>query len=198
MCTDRDGFWDELGILWRASVQDVGFISSRLEARLRLQSALLTAGTIAGAALGVVGFGLAAWAIWVGASSQAWNFLTRGVTLAIVSVLAVMTSLGLRQREESTTGSLREMLQAYVARSERLIRAADLGSYSLVILAIGGMLGYGLRVRLGRPPAVSPIQNLLLLALVGSALVWYRRTQARVLRKYRHLSEVFGSEDNRQ
>jgi hypothetical protein len=195
MPTDDDAFWDELGVSWRASVRDVGLISSGLEARLRLQSALLTAGTLAGAAVSLLGFGLAAWTLWIGWSTQTWHFLTRGATLLAVSLLAVMATLALRARKGVETRSLGEMLQVSIARTERLIRAADLGCYSLVILALGGTVGYVLRMRLGRPPAVSPVEDLLALTIVGLALLWYRRTQAFVLRKYRHLSQVFGSKD---
>lgn len=192
MPADDDAFWDELGVSWRASIRDVGLISSGLEARLRLQSALLTAGTLAGATVSLLGFGLAAWTLWIGWSTQTWHFLTRGATLLTVSFLAVMAALALRARNGVETRSLGEMLQVSIARTERLIRAADLGCYSLVILALGGTVGYVLRVRLGRPPAVSPVENLLALAIVGLALLWYRRTQAFALRKYRHLSQVFG------
>src|ERR1700736_2094169 len=173
MARDDDAFWDELGVSWRASIRDAGLVTSRLEARLKLQSAVLTAGTIVGAAVSLLGLGLAAWALWIGWSSQAWNFLTRGVTLATVSVLAVMATLALRARNGMETQSLREMLGVSVARTERLIRAADLTCYAVVILALGGTVGYVLRIRFARPPAMSPIEDLLALALAGLALVWY-------------------------
>jgi hypothetical protein len=195
MPTDDDAFWDELGVSWRASIRDVGLISSGFEARLRLQSALLTAGTLAGAAVSLLGFGLAAWTLWIGWSTQTWHFLTRGATLVTASLLALMGTLSLRVRNGVETRSLGEMLQVSIARTERLIKAADLGCYSLVILALGGTVGYVLRMRLGRPPAVSPVEDLLALAIAGLALLWYRRTQAFALRKYRHLSQVFGSRD---
>lgn len=198
MARDDDAFWDELGVSWRASIGDAGLLSSRLEARLKRQSAMLTAGTIAGAAVSFLGLGLAAWVLWFGWSSQAWNFLTRGVTLATVSLLAVMATLALRARNGVETRSLREMLGVSVARTERLIRAADLTCYAVAILALGGTVGYALRIRHARPPAVSPIEDLLALALAGLALVWYRRSQAQALRKYRHLRRVFGSQDELQ
>lgn len=90
------------------------------------------------------------------------------------------------------------LLPPYLSRTERLIRVADLGCYSVVILALGGIVGYALRVRLGRPPALSPIEDLLALAIVGLALVWLRRSQAHTMRKYRNLSQVFGSRDELQ
>lgn len=195
MTRNDDAFWDELGVSWRASIPDAGLISSRLEARLRLQSVLLTAGIIAGCAIGLLGLGLAGWALWIGSSAHAWNFLTRGLTLATVSLLAIMATLALRARGGMETRSLHEMLKVSIARTERLVSAADLAFCAVVILALGGMAGYALRTRLARAPAVSPVEDLLALALVGLALVWYRLSQAHTLRKYRHLSQVFGSGD---
>jgi hypothetical protein len=195
MPTDDDAFWDELGISWRASIRDAGLISSRLEARLKLQSALLTAGTVAGSAFSLLGLGLAGWTLWVGWSGHIWHFLTRGATLAIVSLLALVATLALRERNGAETRSLREMLQLSIARTERLIRVADLGCYSVVILAIGGTIGYALRIRSGHPAAVPLWQDLLAVAVVGVALFWYGRSQAHALRKYRYLSQALGSGD---
>lgn len=190
-----DAFWDELGVSWRASMPDPGLISSRLEARLRLQSALVAGGTIAGSVVSLLGVALAAWAIWIGASSHVWNFLTRGVTLAAVSVLTIMATLALNARNGMATRSLHEMLQGSIAGTERLIRAADLACYAVVILALGGTIGYALRVRLGRPPAVPLVEDLLVWVLAGLVLVWYRRSQTHALRKYRHLCQAFDSGD---
>jgi hypothetical protein len=198
MPRDDNAFWDELGVSWRASISDPGMMSSRLEARLKLQTALLTAGTMAAAALSLVGFGLAAWALWVGWTNEIWNFITRGVTLAAVSSLAIMAISALRTRNGIETRSLRDMLQVSITRTERLIRAADLACYSLVILAVGGMVGYALRIRLGRPPSISPVEGLLVLSLAGLALVWFRSSQARALRKYQHVRQVFDSGDELQ
>ncbi|MGH9640780.1 MAG: hypothetical protein ACRD3Y_12015, partial [Bryobacteraceae bacterium] len=155
MARDEDAFWDELGVSWRASIRDPGLVSSRLEGRLKLQSALLSAGTTAAISLGVFGFGLAAWTLWVGWTGQVWNFITRGVTVAAISLLAMMAGLALRTRDRLETRSLQEMLRVSITRTERLIRATDLACYSLAILAVGGMIGYALRIEFGRPPAVS-------------------------------------------
>lgn len=191
MPRDQDAFWDELGVSWRASIRDPGPVSSRLEARLKLQSALLTAGTSAAISFGVLGFGLAAWTLWIGWTGQVWNFITRGITVAAISLLAIMASLALRTRDRLETRSLQELLRFSITRSERLIRATDLVCYSLVILAVGGMIGYALRIRFGRPPAVSPVEDLLVLSVAGLALLWFRWSQARALRRYQHILKAF-------
>lgn len=195
MPLDDDAFWDELGVSWRATAADTGLMTSRLEARLKLQSALLTTGTLGAAAISVLSLGLAAWALWIGWASQIWNFIARGMTLALVAVLATLVTLALRARNGAEARSLQDMLQVSITRTERLIRAADLTGYSLLILAIGGLVGYALRIRLGRPPAISPVEDLLALCLAGLALVWFRWEQARALRRYRHVRRAFDSGD---
>lgn len=195
---DDDPFWDELGLSWRASIRDAGLMSSRLEARLKLQSALLTAGILAAAVIGLLSSGLAGWALWVGWTTQAWNFITRGVTLGAVALLAIMAALALRARSGGETLSLRDTLRLSILRTERLLRATGLACYALVILAAGGLVGYALRIRLGHPPSLSPVEDLLALSLAGLGLVWFRWTQARALRRYRHVSRIFDAGDELQ
>jgi len=191
MQSDDNTFWDELGLSWRASLREPALISRRLERRLRLQGLILTGATVAGAAISALGLALAAWTLWIGWSHDIWNFLSRGVTLAILSLLAAMAALTLRLRRGLETGSLVEMLHVSIARTERLIRVADLGCFSVMILAVGGTIGYFLRSRFGRPPAVPLFEDLLVLVVGALALAWYRRTQAQALRRYRYLHQAF-------
>jgi hypothetical protein len=193
--SDDDAFWDDLGISWRASIPDAGLVSSRLRARLKRQSAVLGALTAAGLVAGVLGFALAAWTLWIGWSGQTWNIVARGLTLAVVSLVALLATASVRMRHGGDARSLRDMLEVSTARTQRLIRAADLGCLALIILAVGGMAGYAIRVRLYRPPSMSPVENLLLLALAGLALVSFRWSQSRSLARRRHLSRVFASDD---
>jgi len=195
MPRDENAFWDELGVSWRATISDPGRTSSRLQARLKFQAVLLAAGAIAAVVLCLVGFGLAGWTLWIGWTSHSWNFIARGVTLGAVSLLALMASLALRTRCGVETRSLRDMLQASITRTERLIKAADLACYSIVILGVGGMIGYALRVRFSRPPSMSPVEDLLALAVAVLVLVWFRRSQACALRKYQHVVRMFDRGD---
>lgn len=198
MHIEENTFWDELGVSWRASISHPSLTSSRLDARLRLQASLFTAAIATAAALSLAGFGLAGWTLWVGWTSHSWNFAMRGVTLAAVSLLVAMASLALRTRNGVETRSLRDMLQISITRTKRLIKAADLTCYSIVILAIGGMIGYTLRQRFSRPPSMSPVEDLLALCIAALAIVWFRRSEAHVLRKYQHLSRIFDQGDEPQ
>ena len=195
MAADDDAFWNELGVSWRASIPDAGLMAFGLELRLKRQSTRLIAGSMLAGAVGLAGLLLAAWALWMGWSSHAWNFLTRGATLAVVSLLAVMAGQSLRARSAADARSLREKLQLCIAWTQGLVRAADLGCCALMVLALGGTIGYALRIRLDRPPAVPLIEDLLALGIVGLALLWYRHSQAHELRRYRHLRQVFDSAD---
>jgi hypothetical protein len=196
MPSDKDGFWDDLGVAWRASIPDSGLFSSRLEARLRRQEAFRKTGAILCVVAGAAALGLGLWALWIGWSSHTWNFLTRGATLLGVTVLAVAAASTLRVRGEVDTRSLHEMLQSSITRTERLVRAADLGCVSLAIIAVGGLAGYAIRTRLGRAPLMSPIEDLLALAVVVIGVLAYRWSQARALVKYRHLIQMFSSEND--
>ena len=194
MSTDDQTFWDEMGVSWRASISDTALFSARLEARLKRQNALLTAVTIVTAAAGLMGFLLAAWTLWVGWSIHAWNFLARGVTLAVTSLLAVMATVSARRWNGSETRSLRGMLSVSITRTQRLIRVTELGCYTMAMAALGGTIGYVLRVRLGRPPAMPLIDDLLILVIAALALLWYRHSQTRTLRRYTYLHQSVSSE----
>jgi hypothetical protein len=191
MKPEDDSFWDELGIAWRASVSNPDLVQRNVERRLHIQRALLAAGTIVAAGVAAASLGLAAWSIWAGWTHSVAHFLTRGATLAVVSVLATVATFALRSRNEPAHGSLREMTLAAAARTERLIRAADLGCLALVVLVVGGLLGYGLRLHSGRPPALPASSAVLALLVAGLVLVMYRRDQKRALAKFRHLTDVF-------
>jgi hypothetical protein len=195
MPTDEDAFWDRLGVSWRVSIGDVGLISSGLRARLRLQGLIVSAAALAGATVSLGAAMLAAWTFYVGWTTHAWNFLTRGLTLTVVAVLAGMMTLLFRERHRVETGSLSDMLRASIVRTERLIRAVNLGCAAAVVLALGGLIGYALRVRLDRPPAMSPVEDLLILIVLASVLLWYRHRQAHALRTYRQLSRAVDSEE---
>ena len=193
MTADQDAFWDEMGISWRATIADEGLFSARLKDRVRLQS-LLARAAITGGLLAVpLGTALASWTLWIGWSGEAWNMITRGITLAAVSLLVLVAVMALWSGSGGETSSLRRMLIALIARTQRLVLAADLGCIALVLLAGGGAIGWALRTRVGHPPALSPLIDLLVLALAAIILLWFRWSQAGALVRYRALQQAFGS-----
>ena len=161
----NDAYWDDLGIAWRATAPDAGLVTSKLEARLGRQTALARAGAVAGLGGGLLALGLAAWTVWIGADGHAGNFVTRGLSIAVVGVLMLLAARSLWSGDRAG-GSLREMLELSMRRSERQARAAGLGFLAVVTLAIGGLVGYAIRARMGHPPAMSPVEAVLALAVL--------------------------------
>jgi hypothetical protein len=192
---DQDAYWDELGIAWRATAPDPGLLASRLEARLRWQAVLSRAGAAACLVAGVAGLALAGWCEWVGYAAHAANFVTRGVSIGVVAVLLLIAAATLGGRMAAQTGSLRETLELARSRAERVARAAALGCLGVVVLAVGGLVGYAIRVRLSHPPAMSPIEALLALAVLGLALLWIRQGQRRALADCWRLAQALELED---
>ena len=191
----NDAYWDELGIAWRATVPDTGLAVSKLEARLGRQEALTRIGVAIGVGGGLLALGLAAWTVWIGANGHAWNFVTRGVSIAVVGILMLFAASSLGGGGRGAGGSLRDMLELSMRRAERQARAAGLALLAVGVLAVGGLAGYAVRARMGRPPAMSPVDALLALAVLGLALLWIRHGQARAARTCRHLTQALALDE---
>ena len=192
---DNDAYWDELGVAWRASAPDQGVLASKLQARLRRQAMLGRAGTAACLVAGVAGLALAGWCEWVGWSGHAANFFTRGVTIGVVAVLLLVAAATLKGGAALQAGSLRETRELARSRAERMARAAALGCLAVAVLAIGGLVGYWIRTRLSHPPAMSPVEALLAMAVLGVALLWIRQNQRQALASYGRLAQALELED---
>lgn len=185
---ESDAYWDELGIAWRAQPPVGDLAASRFGAGLRLQAGLLKAGAALALAAGLLGLGLGAWTLWIGWSGHAWNFVIRAATIALASAVLLAAGAALGSGVRGERRSVRERLELAIARAERLARAAGLGCVALAILALGGLAGYAVRVRLARPPRMSPVEDLLAVAVLAILLLWARAGQSRALRKYRCLA----------
>jgi len=191
----NDAYWDDLGIAWRATAPDIGLVTSKLQARLGRQGALARTGAAIGGAGGVLALGLAAWTVWLGVGGHAWNFVTRGVSVGVVGVLMLLAARSLGGGGRTAVASLREMLELSMLRAERQAGAAGLGCLAVAALAAGGLIGYAVRARTGRPPAMSPVEALLALAVLGLVLLWIRQGQARAARTCRHLAEALALDE---
>ncbi len=195
MSDRKDVYWDELGIAWRAQEPQEALVASRLGPALKLQAGMVRAAALLGLPAGVLGLGLAAWTIWAGVSGHAWNFVTRGVTLGLVAVMALAGAAALRTALKGEGRSLRESLDLAILRAQRLVRAASLGCAALAVLAVGGLTGYAIRTRLGRPPRTSLVEALLALAILALVLAWTRASQSRALERYRRVARALFAED---
>jgi hypothetical protein len=186
-------FWDDLGVAWRATVPDEDLLRSRLERRLRLQAFASGAAVKATTAVTLFGLGLGAWAVWIGLSSGAWHFVVRGATLIATAFLTLLATIVLRDRTSREARSVSETLQLSIKRTERLARAVDLVLAAVAVVGVGGLVGYVIRARDSRAAFVSPVEDLLALAVLALALLWFRWGQSRALEMTKHISHCFVS-----
>jgi hypothetical protein len=186
-------FWDDLGILWRASFQDEDLLRLRLERRLRRQAFVSGAAVTATAAATLFGLGLGAWTVWIGWSNGAWHFVIRGATLMAAAFPTLLATIVLRNHTAGEGRSVSESLQFSIARTERMVRAVDLAIAAIAVIGVGGLVGYLVRARHGRPAFVSPIEDLLALAVLAMALLWFRSVQSRTLAVARRFGRIFDS-----
>jgi hypothetical protein len=190
MTDSSDAYWDELGVAWCAIDPNIGVVASRLEARLRRQSRWITAGLVVGLPLGVAGALLGVATILIGLSG-AWNFVTRGIAILAMSGIVTFAVWSLLSvRSGGNTRALSEMIDLAIERAQRTLGLIKAGLYTCVIAAVFGLAGTAIRTHFGRPPKMSPIIDLGIVALSALALVLYYRQIRIELDKYRSLQRA--------
>jgi len=190
-----DPFWDELGVAWVAINPELAVIMPRLQSRLRRQSILITASLIFGLPLTLATFLLGGYTIWRGWSTGAWNFLTRGVALvAIAAILSRAMSSLWRVGTGTDASALSEMLDLAIIRAERTLLVIRLGFYAYGGAALFGLVGTAIRAYLSRPPAVSPLVDLAVLAIIALGFFLLSRRTASDLEKYKYLKRALTPE----
>jgi hypothetical protein len=191
MTATTDAYWDELGVAWSAINPDINVIMPRLKSRLRRQSFLIRAGVAIGTLLAAGGFVIGVVTIWKGWTTDAWNFVTRGIAILAVSALvSIAVSLLLPVRASGDVKSLAEMIDLAIARAERTLKTIRLGFYACAVLAVLGLAGTAIRTYLSRPPWVSPIIDVAVLAILALGLFLYARHISVDLAKYRYLKKA--------
>jgi ABC-type amino acid transport system permease subunit len=197
--TPRDAFWDELGVAWSAINPDINVLAPRLEARLRRQSLLITAGLAAGALLSSVGVLLGLFTFWSGWTTGAWNFVTRGLAIETIAImLAIGVSLLLPVRASDAARAVSDMLDLAIARAERTLVTLRLGLYGCLVAAVLGLLGAAIRTSLTGPPQLSPVVDLVILVLFAWGLFVYGRHVRITLDRLRALKHVLGVDGGSQ
>ena len=191
MTATTDAYWDELGVAWSAINPDINVIMPRLKSRLRRQAFLIRAGIAMGIVLAVGGFIIGLVTIWKGWTTDTWNFVTRGIAiLAASALLSIAVSLLLPVRASGDVKALAEMIDLAIARAERTLRTIRLGFYACAVVAVLGLAGTAIRTYLSRPPSVSPIIDLAVLAIFALGLFFYARHSRVDLAKYRCLKKA--------
>lgn len=167
-------FWDELGIAWQAITPALEVHPDRLQARVRRQSLLFGVALVGAILLGIGGAILGAYTLWQAWRLAAWNFATRGLALLLIALLAWLAVAALAPvRGGDGSTSLSELARFGLARSTRGLKVVRLGLAGCAGAAVLGIAGTVIRTAAGRPPALSPVIDLIILALVALALALY-------------------------
>jgi len=186
-----DPFWGELGVSWTAIHPEIEVILPRLQQRIRHQSALINASLILGVPAALAALALGIDCIWIGWTTRAWNFVPRGMAfLAIAATMSLAIRSLLQVRAGGGLQSVSEMLDVAIARSRKTLLAIRLGYCACGLAALFGLVGTAIRTRQSRPPALSPIFDLALLALFVLGLFLYGRRIQADLRNYTLLRDL--------
>jgi hypothetical protein len=187
---------DEPGGAWTAIDPSLRAIVSRLPVRRRRQSQLMAVALAMGMLLGALGVLLGLMTIGSGLSFHIWNFLTRGVAIIAMSIVIMFATW--RLQDSSTLDAaqaLPQMIELAIDRAQKTLSLIRAGLYCCVIAAVFGLVGNAIRSHFGRPPKLSPIVPLTILAVVALAVViWGRKTRLE-LGKYRSLKQALAVEE---
>ena len=186
-----NSYLDELGVAWYAIDPNLSAIASRLKIRLRQQSRWISAGLAVGLPVCAAGILLGVTSIGVGGFSAQWNFITRGIAwVAMSAIIAYALASLLDVRSESNASELSAMIDLAIDRAQKTLSLIAAGFYACVIAAVFGLAGAALRTHADRPPRLSPIIALAILALIALVLFLYRRQVWVKLERYRALRQA--------
>jgi hypothetical protein len=191
----NDVYWDELGVAWRAINPEPSVIGPKLEIRLRRQAAAMLAIVILAVPLSIAGLALGIYTLWIGCAHGIWNFVSRGVALVAISSLLVLAAWSRRGSGRVDSSSLTDMLDLGIVQAGRFRRMVRTGYWTCGLAAVFGLIGYGIRVQLHRPPAMSPVEPLLLLALIAIALLLFGRRVRDDLARLKYLRGILSRPD---
>ena len=195
MTTPHDDYWDDLGVTWRAINPDASVIAPLIEARVRRQSALIAAALAIGLPFSVIGFGLGIFTIWRGWTTEYFHFVTRGAAIVMIAILMAIAMLSLLVvRRGRTAATVSAMLDLSIARAQRTLIGIRLGIAACVIAAVMGLVGTAIRTRASGPPLMSPVVDLVLLALCALGLFTWGCNVRPHLHQLRAVKRALGTE----
>jgi hypothetical protein len=195
--TESSGpYSDERGAAWTAIDPKLRAIASRLPVRLRRQSQWMAVALVIGLLFGAMGVLLGLVTIGSGLSFHIWNFLTIGVAIIAMSIIIMFATWRLQDSSRlDAAQALSQMIDLAIDHAQKTLSLIRAGLYCCVIAAVFGLVGNAIRTNFGRPPKMSPIVPLTILAVVALAVViWGRRTRLE-LGKYRSLKQALAVEE---
>lgn len=190
MTEPRDAYWDELGIAWTAIEPDLRASMPHMKRKMRWYGLLMAAVVFGGVPIGIAGGVLAIWTIWIGLSAGIWNFATRGAAILVISLLIAGLGWSCRSALRGSTETLSAMIELALLRAEKWYLAIRLGYAGCFVAAALGMIGYGIRVHSGKPPAMSPVEPMIVLAVLAIVLMLLHRGVRDRMAKYRYLKHL--------
>jgi hypothetical protein len=195
--TESSGpYSDERGAAGTAIDPNLRAIASRLPVRLRRQSQWMAVALVIGLLFGAMGVLLGLVTIGSGLSFHIWNFLTRGGAIIAMSIIMMFATW--RLQDSSTLDAaqaLSQMIDLAIDHAQKTLSLIRAGLYCCVIAAVFGLVGDAIRTHFGRPPKMSPIVPLTILAVVALAVVVWGRQTRRKLEKYRSLKQALAVEE---
>lgn len=190
----NDSYWDELGIAWCMNRTSTDMVMSKLQARFRRQSILIVTCLVIGLLLGGFGAMLGAFTLWRGWTSETWNFVTRGIALLVTSGIVFMAALRLaRVMGGDSVKALPEMLDLNIARARTLLASVYSGLSACAVAMVLGLVGTTLRTT---APAMPPVLDLAILALLALGLFLYGRRVSTQLAKFRYLRGALAADSD--
>lgn len=189
-----DAYWDDLGVAWRATDSDLERAAPRLQARVRRQSFVIAAALTLGIPLGAAGLVLGVVTLWHGWTTGTWNFVTRGFATALISVLLVRALASfLPFRAHADTRALSGMLEIACARIRRTLVLLRTAIVACLIATVFGIIGAVIRTHAGSPPRLSPVIDVIVVALIAACLWLYERAVSAEGRKFEYLQRTLGA-----
>jgi len=187
-------FWDELGIAWQAHSPAAGVPLERMKAHCRRESRQVRL-AIWLAGLGGIGLaGLGAFTLWQGWKLAAWNFGVRGLAVLVVAGILWLMVVTLWPVRGGDARSLSDFADLGLARARRSRRAVVLGLAGCAAAAALGTVGWALRSAAGHPPALSPVIDLAVLALLAVIVEALRRRFRREEARFAYLRQALREE----
>ena len=186
----QDAYWDELGVAWTAIRPDAQIVAPRVKQRLRRQTVFTSVAILAGLPLSLAGAALGVWTIWRGISTDAWFFVTRGIAIAAISLIAGFAAWSYKSAWRDDTQSLAAMIELALSRAEKWRMAIRLGVLSLGIATVLGTVGTVIRIQVGKPSAMPLLPLLFVTALLVFVLFLLHRKANDDIAKYRTLQQL--------
>ena len=190
----KDAYWDELGIAWVTFDPNLSDLSPAFKNRARREIWLFWAGLLIAAGLSTTGLLLGAWTIWLGLTLGAWNFVIRGLAIVMIALLAAIAARAfwLVKGAHNDARPVAEMLDLAIIRRRQLLLAIRLALCACAVAALFGLAGSAVRSHLSRPPNMSPVVDIILLALAALSLGLFSHRVKVERAKLQYLRRVLG------